>query len=551
MARVYSVCLDGAPPTLIYKLSKDGTMPAMARILSNGWWTKALPSLPTVTSVNWTTIVSGMHSGSHGRPYSSKPIRYFWEALEEQGIPVGLANIEHNELADTSFYVSHSETISEAVRMKVPRNGGGSLSLRGLDGGAVAELEFSLSDQLDAQVKGRTKARIQSPMGVLSEPVEIVLDGDVARRACTAVRYDENSSELYVSPLRATRNFATPPRMEDAILDVAGLPPVKGFPLFDHGLADLETALEEERRHALWFARISQLLSRYEDALWFHRHNTTDGVGHFYLGLIDPEAFCYDPQNLQANWDAVRNWYRTVDLILATIQEQDPDAIFAMATDHGNIGYRRLISVSRALEERGLVVATTEKPRQIDRKRSRVIVGDNEIFVNTSARSPPGPVSPDNYESVREDVLEALRSIVDPQTSMHVVSIAVRREEASALKLWGAERGDIFFFLETGYFSPDPAVPDEVLVSVCPPGHSSQHHGCLPGYETEVGSMYSFMAFSIQNLKKSGPGTVHLVDFAPTVLSIFGTSAEWLEGRDLIIGASNQTGQGAPEEKED
>ena len=512
-------------------------MPAMARILSNGWWTRALPSLPTVTSVNWTTIVSGLHSGSHGRPYSDRPLRYFWEALEERGIPVGLANIEHNEPAEKSFFVGHPETLSEAVRMRVQSGAGGSVPLMAADGSVVAEVEFSLSDQLEFRVKGRTSASGRVPLGVLSQPVELVLEGDPPRRGCTAVRYDEKSSELYVSPLRSTRDFALPRKIEEKILEVAGLPPVKGFPLFHHGLADLDTALEEERRHALWFARISGLISRHDDALWFHRHNTTDGVGHFYLGLIDPQSICYDPENLESNWDAVRRWYGTVDLILETIQEQDPDAIFAMATDHGNVGYRRVVSVSKALEQRGLVAASNESPRQIDRGRSKVIVQNNEIFVNTSARDPPGPVPTDQYESVREDVIEVLRSLVDPQTKRHVVSVALRREEASALRLWGRERGDIFFFLEQGYFSPDPAVPEEVFLSICPPGHSSQHHGCLPGYETEVGSMFSFMAFSIQNLRDAEPGAVHLVDFAPTVLSIFGVSADWLEGRSLMVEA--------------
>jgi len=524
-------------------------MPALARILSNGWWTRALPSLPTVTSVNWTTIVSGLHSGSHGRPYSSRPIRYFWEALEDQGIPLGLANIEHNELADTSFYVGHPQMLSEAVRTRVARGEGGTLPLQAPEGTAIAQVEFSVSDQLEAEVRGRTTATVKVPPRVLSQPLELVLDGDPARRACTAIRYDDRTSELYVSPLRCTGDFALPRKIEKRILALAGLPPVKGFPLFHHGLADLDTALEEERRHALWFARISGLISRHDDALWFHRHNTTDGVGHFYLGLIDPKSICYDPENLEANWDAVRRWYRTVDLILETIQEQDPDAIFAMATDHGNVGYRRVVSVSRALEQRGLVVASNESPRQIDSKRSKVIVQNNEIFVNTSARDPPGPVPPDQYESVRGEVIEVLRSLVDPQTKRHVVSTALRREEASALRLWGRERGDIFFFLEGGYFSPDPAVPEEVFLSICPPGHSSQHHGCLPGYETEVGSMFSFMAFSIENLRDAETGAVHLVDFAPTVLSIFGVSADWLEGSSLMVETSDH-GEGPSNRRE-
>jgi predicted AlkP superfamily phosphohydrolase/phosphomutase len=99
MVRVYCVCLDGAPPNLLSRLARDGTLPNLDGLLSGGSWSRALPSLPTVTSVNWTTMVTGLHGGTHGRPRAGQRVKYFWEAAEDLGIPVGLANIEHCQTA--------------------------------------------------------------------------------------------------------------------------------------------------------------------------------------------------------------------------------------------------------------------------------------------------------------------------------------------------------------------------------------------------------------------------------------------------------------------
>jgi hypothetical protein len=402
---------------------------------------------------------------------------------------------------------------------------------------ALAEVECHVGDSLEIRVDGSTSAATQTSFDTLSEFLTFRASDPDRTEVCTRARYDTGSSTVYLSSLRSMSGFAEPRRVEKHILDIAGPPPVRGFPLFHKGRAELDPALEEEAAHATWYGKVAaSMMSRHEDALWFHRHNTTDGVGHYYLGLLDPRAHSYDSADLDSNWAAVRRWYATVDLLLGEIVRADPDSRIAMCTDHGNVGYRRIVSLASMFAKVGLVTPSDASPRLPDRSRSKLTISSNEIFVNTGTQDHPGPVSDEEYEDVRSQAIESLRGLVDPETSSHVISVAIRREQARGMLFWGAARGDIAYFLEDGYLCPGSFMLEEVFKDIHVPGHTSEHYGCLPGYETEVGSTYSFMAFSGHpggERPTEDLGPVHLVDFAPTVLAMFGISVPWLQGRTL------------------
>ena len=495
-----------------------------------------MPSLPTVTAVNWTTMASGVHCGTHGRPYSARKLRYFWEAAVDAGIPVGLANIEHNDLEGGLFYVGHSAvltgpTFSEILPGKVV-----DLAIASTEGAELARVELQLGEELEVTFNDRKTLRLQPGDPGMSERFVFAGADQDRTPLCTSVRQLPGSSSVYISPLRKAGGFCQPPDLEKRILEIAGPPPVRGFPLFHRREADLETSLDEEMYHARWFGQVAAgLMGGYEDALWFHRHNTTDGIGHYYLGLVDEGAYCYDPGNPKGNWEAIRRWYQTVEMVLGTILDVDPQARCAMCTDHGHYGYRRLLSLPKVLADRGLVEADPERPMAIDRKRSKVLIMAEEIFVNLDSREPPGPVSRGQYEETRDGVIEALRELVDPLDGTHPVAMVLKREEGQALQFWGPDRGDLLFLLKGGYFAT-PMIADDVYRQFSMPSTSSVHHGSVPGYETDVGSSFSFMALAGGSGERdiARLGIPHLVDFGPTVLAMLGLRPpEWLEGRVL------------------
>lgn len=58
--------IDGLMPELVRKFSAEGSMPHMARLMERGAFCEALPSPPSDTPTNWTTLATGAWTGTHG-----------------------------------------------------------------------------------------------------------------------------------------------------------------------------------------------------------------------------------------------------------------------------------------------------------------------------------------------------------------------------------------------------------------------------------------------------------------------------------------------------
>ena len=64
--RLLIIGLDGAPYSLIRDLAERGIMPNMAGLIEEGVLTKMAPTIPDVSAVSWSTIITGVNPGEHG-----------------------------------------------------------------------------------------------------------------------------------------------------------------------------------------------------------------------------------------------------------------------------------------------------------------------------------------------------------------------------------------------------------------------------------------------------------------------------------------------------
>jgi len=64
--RACIVGLDGVPFDLLLRLAEDGIMPAMHRLIQGGYLHRMKASLPEVSSVSWTSFMTGTNPGTHG-----------------------------------------------------------------------------------------------------------------------------------------------------------------------------------------------------------------------------------------------------------------------------------------------------------------------------------------------------------------------------------------------------------------------------------------------------------------------------------------------------
>lgn len=64
--RAVIIGLDGVPHEMIVRFAADGTMPNVGEILSSGMLRRMESSIPDVSCVAWSTIVTGKNPGEHG-----------------------------------------------------------------------------------------------------------------------------------------------------------------------------------------------------------------------------------------------------------------------------------------------------------------------------------------------------------------------------------------------------------------------------------------------------------------------------------------------------
>ena len=99
--RICVVGLDGVPYSLLKRFTRDGTMPGLAEIINRGNLSKMNVTLPEISSVSWSSFMTGVSPGTHGifgfvdlkeNSYkmtfpSFKDLRVptFWERVGEKG----------------------------------------------------------------------------------------------------------------------------------------------------------------------------------------------------------------------------------------------------------------------------------------------------------------------------------------------------------------------------------------------------------------------------------------------------------------------------------
>jgi len=89
----------------------------------------------------------------------------------------------------------------------------------------------------------------------------------------------------------------------------------------------------------------------------------------------------------------------------------------------------------------------------VDWSRTRAVAQRTcYVYVNLKGRDPNGTVEPgEEYEQVREQIIQALYNYTDPATGKKPVLLALRREDARVLGLRGERVGDVVYAISPDY----------------------------------------------------------------------------------------------------
>ncbi|MEW5867166.1 MAG: alkaline phosphatase family protein [Bacillota bacterium] len=298
--------------------------------------------------------------------------------------------------------------------------------------------------------------------------LRVVFRLKLARLSC-----DAQQVELYCTDVFRAEGWCHPAGLESDIVSQVG-PYVEGLEspyvpvneqLRPYGPLNVgpQVTLELAGFQAEWMARTAKYLqeSRGWDILFLHYH-LIDTLNHTFLGYLDP-GFPYTSESRTSRtWDLYRDAYRIVDKVIGDIAEgvADESTVLVVTSDHAALPCWRYVSIVGALVGADLLEYAwdVEAGRfSVDLGRSRAVpyLDPQHIWVNLEGREPGGIVPPEQYESVREQIIAALRQIRDPETGEHPVQLACRPEDLGIVGPSQDWVGDVLYFLKPGYTTWD------------------------------------------------------------------------------------------------
>lgn len=498
--------LDGATFDLIKPWAAEGALPTLQRLMENGAHGTLRSTIPPMTGPAWTSFATGVNPGQH---------RLFdWIAREPgsyQFLPV------------------------TALDCKAPTI-------------------YSLLSQV-----GRRVCALNIPMTYPPLPVNgVVVSG---------------------LPAPSTRNTITyPPELFQEILDNVGdyiLYPDPGQAYSDSGVDAFLARLYKTTE--LRIRTLDYLRQREAWDFAMVVFNGTDTISHALWKYMDKTHPLHDPRQAEKYGTAIRDYYHHLDGQLARIVDTLPaDTTLIVMSDHGFGPFHKFIHVNNWLlregfmqlqpgvrarvkhalfrsgfspmnvydtlmrlgfgalkrevvrgQGQGLLKTLFLSFEDVDWSRTPAYSLGNvgQIRINLAGREPFGCVQPGaEYEKVRDQIIERLGTLRDPQTGELVVETIYKREEIYS-GAYLAEAPDIVFLpRRLEYFGfGEYEFGSHKIIEAMKRGISGTHrmNGIFLAYGAAVKA-----GLEIQNAQ--------LIDLAPTMLHLMGEAVPaHMDGRVL------------------
>ncbi len=571
--------IDQAIPYLVDKFLDEGILPNVARLAKHGVKGEALSCFPPDTPTNWATVATGANVEKHGatsfylhmpgehldegvkpenrsRSQLSKfaQAEYLWDVADREGLrpfvlnyPAGWpANFREGIMSLLTWRVPDSVPflISGPKEKIFQIDEGAKLELLEGKENIIGEVQFGKSGEPLLSIRGETlqinewsswiKAERETEYGILP--------------CLFKVRFQQGTSEdaisVQYSSMYSTLGWSQPASFADSLIRNAMKPEIvvgssEGAEFWFEGSS--EVYLGQARQEAELIGDTVIFAKEAYDwrTCFFHVH-FLDSINHKELAYLHKESPLYSERAAARSLENVRTAYQYIDALVGRLLDSvvDDNTVVIFVADHGAIPAWRVANIAKALVMANLLVYKQGESLDtyvVDWTKTKAFpyLEPPYIWVNKEGRNPEGIVSQREYDKVRQQIIDVLMSIRDPETGKQVVRFAARREEAQHLGQNGERAGDVIFALNPPYEIFDGNVEDLYMSVV----HSNwfEKNIVYPAQECFGAHAYylpteRFGDFSISvPLIITGPGIkedveldqkVNLIDLAPTLASL-------------------------------
>lgn len=355
---------------------------------------------------------------------------------------------------------------------------------------------------------------------------------------------DGRNIKVYVTQNHPIQGYTTPPELAAELYkNVGPFQEYTGPQDLWNGWIDLKTQWEIYRSHVNYMKScMNYLLKRKSWDIFVMQCHPLDYAQHIVWAGIDPGHPDYDPEKADQYWSILGDLYGMMDLLIGeALEHTSEDTFVVVAGDHGHELYTKTLFINNLLLKKGLLVAQKNLQTgnfEIDWSRSKAFAaGHISIFVNLKGREPKGIVKPgDEYEELRERLINLLYDIKDEETHQHPIKCVCRKEELDAWGLYGNGIGDVVYMTRRGYDSGSAmrldldskflGITDDKKVlkrTKILEEHTSEHPDFSPFSET----MRTLFAVLGPNIKKGyqRPRPIRLVDIACTLAELIEVSS--------------------------
>ena len=269
----------------------------------------------------------------------------------------------------------------------------------------------------------------------------------------------ENGSKLklYTTHISPREGYSYPEEIAREITENIGPFPIEpGWFGITRGWFDESTFLEIVDWQNSWYAEAAKYLTgKYNWDILFIQTHCIDFAQHVYLSRAEPLT-ASSKEESEYYLNVLRKAYQSVDrMIGAIISNVGKDALTFVVSDHGSVSHIGNVPIAKILQDAGLLFLKEDPITHrttIDWSNTKAIPQRSVyIYVNLKGRDPDGIVNQEEYESVRDTIIDALYSYKDPTTGKRPILFALRREDARILGLYGDRIGDIVYAVRPEY----------------------------------------------------------------------------------------------------
>ena len=267
---------------------------------------------------------------------------------------------------------------------------------------------------------------------------------------------DGQQFRLFIPAIAALHGWGLPAEIEEEIKIEDDMP--LGKTPWDSWLlewVDNQTLVETVDLHNVWLGKAAAHLLKTKpwDVFYTHIH-TPDSMYHTFSVDIDPLTAKH-PERIADTVAMELALYQSVDRCVGTILEAaDDKTLVVVVSDHGAKAAMHEFHVDDALAAAGLLFYKEGEGHAIDWSRTKAVCQRSVyVYVNVKGRDPEGIVEPgEEYAKVQEQVIKALYEYVEPRTGLHPIALALRKEDARILGLYGDRVGDVVFAFRPEFY---------------------------------------------------------------------------------------------------